>query len=73
MSSFVTIKKPYKYKSLSVKGNAMKMYCFKLRDDEYDLLIRACNKLDTKFTTFMKYCAIEAAKEILKDDNDDEI
>ena len=48
------------------------MYCFKLRDDEYDLLIKACNKLDTKFTTFMKYCAIEAAKEILKDDNDDE-
>lgn len=69
MSSFVTIKKPYKQKSLIVNGLNTKVYSLRLRSDEFELIERICNKLDTKLSTFIKYCAIEVAKEIDKESN----
>lgn len=67
MSSFVRIKKPYRYKTQSIKGIRRKNFCLKLNHEEISILKQASTKLDTKFITFIKYCAIESAKKIMKE------
>lgn len=70
MSSFVTIKKPYHYRSkkfinLDSQVVSLRMNCYERR-----LLKDICNKLDIKPSTLIKYCVIEFCKSIKNEEND---
>ncbi len=67
MSSFVKIKKPYRKYNNRFKGAKSKIYTIRLRDNEFEVITKASKKLDTKFSTFIKYFAIEASKQINED------
>lgn len=67
MSSYVTINKPYKLKSSKIHGINSNVYTFRLKHEDYDIINNACNKLGTTFSYFVRYCAIEVAKEVKKE------
>lgn len=69
MSSLVTIKKPYKIVTTSQDFDKTVVKSFRIRKTNIKLIENACNKLGTKFSTFVGYCAVEVAKAIRDEEN----